>query len=72
MLQERQGLLLGLEAGEHPPGVHAGLDDLQGYLSLDRFGLLGEIDGPHATLAQYAKEFVAADAGTRTLDLWSG
>ena len=36
MVHQRQGLPLGLEAGDDLPGVHARLDDLQRHLAADR------------------------------------
>ena len=36
VVHQRQGLPLGLEPGDHLPGVHARLDDLQGHLAADR------------------------------------
>ena len=47
----RQGLPLGLEAGDDLPAVHARLDDLEGDLALDGLRLLGHEDGAHAALA---------------------
>src|SRR2546430_2142882 len=58
-----QGLPLGLEAGDDLAGIHAGLDDLEGDLALDRVGLLGHEDGAHAAFADLLQELVRADHG---------
>jgi hypothetical protein len=41
------------------PGVHAGLDQLEGDLAADRLGLLGDVDGAHAAFAEAFEELVA-------------
>ena len=51
MVHHRQGLPLGLEAGDHLPRVHARLDDLERDRPLDRLGLLGHEDHAHAAFA---------------------
>ena len=56
-----QGLPLGVEAGDHPAGVHAQLDDLQGDAPAQGLGLLGLEDLAHAALAQAAHQAVGAD-----------
>ena len=60
-----QGLPLGLEAGDHLPGVHARLDDLQGHLAANRLPLLGHVDHAHAPFADLLQELVAADGRAR-------
>ena len=42
------------------PRVHAGLDELEGDLPLDRLGLLGQVDGAHAALADRLEQRVLA------------
>ncbi len=61
MVHHRQGLPLGLEAGDHLPGVHARLDDLQRHPPLDRLGLLGHVDDAHAPFADLLQQLVGAD-----------
>ena len=51
MVHQRQGLALGLEAGDDLPGIHAGLDDFQRHFALDRLGLFGHINCAHAPFA---------------------
>ena len=51
VVHHRQRLALGLEAGQHFPGVHPGLDDLQRHPAGDRLALLGHPDGAEAALA---------------------
>ena len=66
MVHHRQGLPLGLEAGDHLPRVHARLDDLERDGPLDRLGLLGHEDDAHAAFADLLQQLVGADdrAGT--------
>ena len=61
MVHQRQGLPLGLEAGDHLPGVHARLDDLQRHLAADRLLLLGHEDDAHAAFADLLQQLVGAD-----------
>ena len=61
VVHQRQGLPLGLEPGDHLPGVHARLDDLQGDLAADRLGLLGHEDDAEAALADLLQQLVRAD-----------
>ena len=61
MVHHRQGLPLGLEAGDDLAGVHSRLDDLQGDLAADRLPLLGHVDHAHPALANLLQELVAAD-----------
>ena len=63
VVHQGQGLPLGLEAGDHLPGVHARLDDLQGHLAADRLLLRGHVDHAHAPFADLLQELVAADLG---------
>ena len=51
VVHKRQGLPLGLEAGDHLFAVHAGLDNLERHAAADRLMLLGQIDDPEAPLA---------------------
>ena len=61
MVHHRQGLPLGLEPGDHLPGIHAGLDDFQGHPPLDRLGLIGHVDDAKTPLADLLEEFIGAD-----------
>ena len=61
VVHHRQRLPLGLEAGDHLPGVHARLDDLQRDGPLDRLGLLGHEHDAHAAFADLLQELVGAD-----------
>ena len=61
MVHQRQRLPLGFEAGDHLPRVHAGLDDLERHLPLDRLGLLGHEDDAHAAFADLLQQLVRAD-----------
>ena len=61
VVHHRQGLPLGLEAGQHGLGVHARLDDFHGHDALHRFCLLGHEDRAHAPLADLLHQLVAAD-----------
>ena len=57
--------------GQDAPGVHAGLDELQGHLAADRIGLLGHPNRPHPPFANLFQQLVAAgdhDAGRRRRD----
>jgi len=51
MIQQRQGLSFGLEAGDNLLGIHAGLDDFQRDPAFNRLFLLSLIDQTHAALA---------------------
>ena len=51
VVHQRQRLPLLLEALQHGLGVHAGLDELERDVALDRFGLLGDPDLAHAAFA---------------------
>ncbi len=55
------GLALGLEAGEDLPGVHPGLDDLEGDHARDGLALLGHPDAAEAALADLLAQRVGAD-----------
>ena len=59
MVHHRQGLPLGLEAGQDLPRVHARLDDLQRHAAADRLLLVGKIDRAKTAFAQHAEQFVA-------------
>ena len=49
-----------LEAGEHPLGVEAGADDLDGDAALHRLGLVGDPDLAHAPFAELLAQLEAA------------
>ena len=61
VVHQRQGLPLGLEAGDHLVGVHARLDDLEGDLAADGLLLLGHEDDAHAAFADLLQQLVGAD-----------
>jgi hypothetical protein len=63
VVHQRQRPPLRLEPVQHLPGVHAGLDHLQGHGPADRLVLLGGPDGPHPALAEQAAERVRPDPG---------
>ena len=76
MVHHRQGLPLGLEAGNDLPRIHARLDDLESDLSLDGAALLGHKDGAHAAFANLLQQLVWADLaagafGDRLVDGWA-
>ncbi len=62
MIHHGQRLPLGSESREHFLGVHARLDDLQRYPTLDRLTLVGDIDNAHAALADLLPQLVGPDA----------
>jgi hypothetical protein len=62
MIHHRQRLPFLLEAGNHPVGVHAFLDDFQGHPALHRLFLLCQKHRAHAALAEFLQELVWADA----------
>ena len=68
MVHHRQGLPLGLEAGDDLPRVHARLDDLQRDGPLDRLGLLGHEHDAHAAFADLLQQLVRADDRAGTSD----
>ena len=59
VVHEGQGLALGLEPGQHLPGIHPRLDQLDGHGALDRLGLLGHPDRAHAPFADRFQELVS-------------
>ncbi len=61
VVHHRQGLALGLEAGDDLAAVHAGLDDLERDLAADRLLLLGHVDDAHAPFADLLEQLVGAD-----------
>ena len=61
VVHQGQGLPLGLEPGDDLPGVHPGLDELDGHQPLDRLGLLGHPDRAHAAFADLLNQLVGAD-----------
>ena len=60
MIHQGQRLPLLLEAGEHPLGVEAGPNDLDGDAALHRLGLVGDPDLAHAPFAELLAELEAA------------
>ncbi|MHB8864081.1 MAG: hypothetical protein ACYC6N_16885, partial [Pirellulaceae bacterium] len=65
-IHDRQGLLFGLEAGDHLSRIHAQFDDFQSHSALHRLGLLGHEDRAHATFADLLQKLVAADLSSET------
>ena len=61
MVHHGQGLPLGLEPRDHPPRVHARLDDLESHLAADRLVLLGHVDDAHPALTNLLDQLVGAD-----------
>ena len=59
--QQGERLTLLLEAGEHRLGVHAGLDEFEGDVALDRLALVRVIDDAEAAFADYIKQPIWAD-----------
>ena len=56
---------LGFEAGDHLPGVHAQLDDLQRHAAANRLLLLGHEDDAEAPFADLLQQLVGADDASR-------
>ncbi len=69
MVHQRQGLPLGLEAGDDLAAVHAGLDDFEGDFALHGLGLLGHPDDAHAAFADLLQQLVRADRRARVFAL---
>jgi hypothetical protein len=63
MIHQRQGLPLGLEAGDHLARIHARLDELQRYLAAHRMMLLGDKHQAHAPFADLLHQLVRTDRG---------
>jgi hypothetical protein len=61
VVEERQGLALGLEAGDDLLGVHAELDELQCDAAADGEGLIGEEDLAHAAFADLLQQAEGTD-----------
>ena len=61
MIHHRQRLPLGLKSGDHLPGVHAELDDLERHPAPDRLRLLGHVHDAHAAFADLLQQLVGAD-----------
>ena len=58
VIHHGQGLLLGVEPGQHLLRVHPELDELDGHLPADRVRLLGNEHGPHAAFADFPEQLV--------------
>ena len=67
MIHERECLALGVEPGNHIPGVHPELDDLQCHQTLYRFLLGCQVHGPAAALPELLQQFIAAHVLTQLL-----
>ena len=61
MVHHGQRLTLGLEAGDDSGGVHSGLDHLDGHLTADRSGLLGQPDLAHSAFTDALNQSIGAD-----------
>ena len=61
MLHEGKGLGFGLETGDDLGGIHAELNELESDTATERTSLLGEINDPHATAAEFLEQGVAFD-----------
>ena len=61
MIHQRQGLPLGIEAGNDTLGIHAQLDDFQGHPAADGVFLLGHVNDAAATFADLLQQFVRPD-----------
>ena len=70
MVHQRQGLPLGLEAGDDLARVHARLDDLQRDLAADRLLLLGHEDHAEAAFADLLQQLVRADDRAGAFGEW--
>ena len=53
----------GREPGDHLPGIHARLDDLQGDLAPDWLFLDGHVDDAHAAFTDFLDQLIRADLG---------
>jgi hypothetical protein len=62
-----QGLTLGLEAGDHPSGVHAKLDDLQGDAAWEWLFLPRSVNDPKTAFAENFLEEVGPDPGAQRI-----
>jgi hypothetical protein len=65
VIHQGQGLLFGLEAGEHFAAVHPRLDDLQGHLAADGLLLVGHVHHAHAPFTDLLDQLIGANPGTR-------
>ena len=61
MVHHGQGLPLGFEPIDHPLRVHAGANDLQRHLPLDRLLLFGQEHDAHAPFAELFQQSVRPD-----------
>ena len=61
VVHHREGLALGLEAGQHLPRVHPGLDHFERDLACDRPALFGHPDHPEPALADLLHQRVGAE-----------
>ena len=59
VVHQCQGLAFGVEPSDDAARIHAGLDEFQRDLSLDRFGLIRSIDRAHSSLANHFDQCVA-------------
>ncbi len=65
VVHQRQGPAFRLEAGDDFPCVHAGLDDLERHLPVNRLLLFGQKDNAHTTLSDFPEQLIRADPRAR-------
>src|SRR5687768_6438637 len=68
MVHQSEGLAFRLEAGDHLPRTHAGLEDLERDATVDWMRLLGHVDEAKAPFADLFQELVRANDGAGSLD----
>ena len=61
MIHQREGLALGVEAGQHVPRVHAPLDQLERHRPPDGCVLLRLVDDPHPAFTDLPQNTVGTD-----------
>jgi hypothetical protein len=61
VIHHGQRLAFGLETGDHLPGIHSKLDDLERDATPHRFLLLGFIDNPAPAFTQFAHQTIGSD-----------
>jgi hypothetical protein len=65
VVHQGQSLLFSFEAGDHLFAVHSGLNDLEGYLALQRLLLLSQIYNSHTSFTQDFKKLITPDPASR-------
>ena len=64
MIHDRECLAFGLEASDHLPAVHSGLEDLDGDAPAEGLRLLREVDNSESALADLFEKLERADDGS--------